>query len=194
MTFHKHLFIGVLIVFIDINIEWFDILPDVIGYVFIFNAFLKVTKPYAALGLVTTVILLGHSIVAFFSPSDLMLLFSEEILHYNFTQQIFQLVVGVTSIVNYACMFAVSNAIMPITNKKLPGIFITLLLLFELALSFVYYLTPNELLLVLLPLSIIIFITYIVFLVFLWKRSKVEPSKVRPSGELSFDEAADDLI
>ena len=194
MTFHKYLFIGVLIVFIDINIEWFDILPDAIGYVFIFNAFLKVAKPYAALGLVTTVILLGHSIVAFFSPSDLMLLFSEEILHYNFTQQLFQLVVGVTSIVNYACMFAVSNAIMPITNKKLPGIFITLLLLLELALSFVYYLTPDELLLVLLPLSIMIFITYIVFLTFLWKRSKVEPSKLKPSGELSFDDAVDDLV
>ena len=194
MTFHKHLFIGVLIVFIDINIVLYDILPDMIGYVFIFNAFLKVAKPYAALGLVTTVILLGHSIVEFFSPSDLMLLFSEEIMHYNLSQQLLQLVVGVTNIVNYACMFAVSNAIMPITNKTLPRIFISLLLLLELTLSFYYYLTPNELLYVLLAISLMIFVTYIVFLTFLWRRSKGESSQLKPSGDISFDDVVDDLV
>ena len=180
MIFHKNLFIGVLFIFIDIHIENFDIAPDIIGYIFIFNAFIKVAKPYAGLGLMTTVILLGYNIATMFSSSNWMLLYSEEVLHYNLTQQLFQLVVGVTSIVNFACMFAVSNAIMPLMNKKLPGVFISLLLLMELALSFVYYLTPDELLLVLLPLSILIFITYIVFLRFLWSRSKVEQSRTKP--------------
>jgi hypothetical protein len=194
MIFHKNLFIGLLFIFIDINIGSFDIAPDMIGYIFIFNAFIKVAKPYAGLGLATTIILLGYNIVTVFSSSNWMILYSEEVIHYNFSQQLFQIVLGATSIVNYACMFAVSHAIMPIKSKKLPGVFISLLLLLELVSAFFYYLTPEELLLVFVPLAIMFFITYIVFLHFLWKRSKVEPSKVRPSGELSFDEAADDLI
>lgn len=194
MNFHKLLFIGVLFIFIDFKIEWFDLLPDSIGYIFIFNAFLKVSKPYATLGLVTTVILLGHSIVAFFSPSDLMLLYNEEILHVEFAQQLIQLVLGLTSIVNYTCMFAVSHAIMPIQNKALPKILISLLLFSELLLSFVFYLTPNELLFILLTLFVAYFITHIMFIVFLWRRSKLEESKPKQNVNVSVDDVIDDLV
>ena len=129
-----------------------------------------------------------------FSSSSWLILYGEEVIHYNFSQQMFQIVLGATSIVNYACMFAVSNAIMPITSKKLPGIFISLLLLMELVQAFVFYLTPEELLLVFVPLAILFFITYIVFLHFLWKRSKVEPSKIKPSVNVSVDDVVDEFV
>ena len=137
MIFHKHLFIGVLLVFIDINIGTFDIVPDIIGYLFILNAFMKVATQYAGLGVATTIILLVGSVISLFSPPELSLLFSDETLSYSLSQQLIGLVLGIATIINYACMFAVSNTLIPIKETFLPKFLIMLLIVYELAVSFI---------------------------------------------------------
>ena len=180
MIFHKHLFIGLLFVFININIETFDIVPDIIGYLFILNAFIKVGTRYAGLGVATTILLLVGSVISLFSPPELTLMFGDETLPYNLPQQIIGLVLGSATILNYACMFAVSNILIPIKDTFLPKFLITMLILYELTISFIYYMSSDEILLVIGALGIIIFLTHIPFLIFLWRRSKMEPMKPLP--------------
>ena len=180
MIFHKHLFIGLLFVFIDINIETFDIVPDIIGYLFILNAFMKVGTRYAGLGATTTILLLVGSVISFFSTPELTLMFGDETLSYNLPQQIIGLILGIATILNYACMFAVSNILIPIKDTFLPKFLITMLILYELTISFIYYMSSDEILLVIGALGIIIFLTHIPFLIFLWRRSKMEPMKPLP--------------
>ena len=183
MIFHKHLFIGLLFVFIDINIETFDIVPDIIGYLFILNAFIKVGTRYAGLGVATTILLLVGSVISLFSPPELTLVFGDVTLSYNLPQQIIGLVLGIATILNYACMFAVSNLLMPIKETFLPKFLITMLILYELVVSFIYYLSTDEILIIMVVLGIIIFLTHIPFLIFLWRRSKMEPMKPLPLNE-----------
>ena len=183
MIFHKHLFIGLLFVFIDINIETFDIVPDIIGYLFILNAFMKVGTRYAGLGATTTILLLIGSVISFFSTPELTLLFGDEILSYKLPQQIIGLVLGIATILNYACMFAVSNLLIPIKETFLPKFLITMLILYELVVSFIYYLSTDEILIIISAFGIIIFLTHIPFLIFLWRRSKMEPMKPLPLND-----------
>lgn len=188
MIFHKHLFIGVLLVFIDINIGTFDIVPDIIGYLFILNAFMKVATQYAGLGVATTIILLVGSVISLFSPPEFSLLFSDETLSYSLPQQLIGLVLGIATIINYACMFAVSNTLIPIKETFLPKFLIMLLIIYELAVSFIYYLSGDEILLIFIGLGILIFLTHIPFLLFLWRRSKMEPIKPKPSDNTFIDQ------
>ena len=180
MIFHKHLFIGLLFIFIDINIETFDIVPDIIGYLYILNAFIKVGTRYAGLGVATTILLLVGSVMSFFSPPELTLMFGDETLSYNLPQQIIGLVLGIATILNYACMFAVSNILIPIKETFLPKFLITMLILYELVVSFIYYLSMDVILIIIVAIGIIIFLTHIPFFIFLWRRSKMEPMKPLP--------------
>lgn len=177
MNFHELLFNGLLFIFIDINAGPVDIIPDIFGYLMILKAFMKVAARYAKVGIATTIILLVANVINLFYPLQYLQLFKIEILPYSFLHQMIGLVLGIALIINYACMFAVSNTLIPITETFLPKFLITLLIVYELLVSFIYFFPVNEITFIIIPLGLLIFFTHIAFFLFLWRRGKMESSK-----------------
>ncbi|MCH7323385.1 hypothetical protein LZ480_16035 [Solibacillus sp. MA9] len=171
MNFHRRIVISMLFLFIDFNINGFDIIPDFIGYVIVAFAFSKLTVPYAAVGMYCAVPLMINSFVELFLPKTQGLYLYEPV---AFPMQVVQIAIGLLYIFYLACIFSVSKEIVPTKKSIFPKLFIGLHLLTQLLISVGIHLNINEVENYI-PIWIFIYLLfYVFFFGFLWRREYIE--------------------
>ncbi|MEK3765515.1 MULTISPECIES: hypothetical protein [unclassified Solibacillus] len=167
MNFHKLIIIGVLFQFFDINFGNFDIFPDFIGFIIIVYAFSKVEAQYAKLGNLCATVLAVTSLMGIWLPE--MFVPSA-----NLALQIVAILNGLLTILYLACIFSVSNEILRGEESMFPTLYINLQLIF-LLFSSVGMHFPVEVYEILgLSSAALLFVFYIYFIIFLWKRKNKE--------------------
>lgn len=165
-NFHKTVFIGALLVFIDINIQAVDIVPDIFGYFMIAYAFSKRPVRYAKLGEICSILLAVAVIIPFFVPQSLS---------YSVSQEVFTIFMAVINVLNFACIFAVSQAIVQAERSVFPRLFIGTLLVIQLILVFISPMSIGTAEVVtVFVILILMLVLHIYFLIFIWGRKKLE--------------------
>lgn len=171
MKFHHLIFIGLLIVFIDINIGTVDILNDIIGYIVIANAFFKTLHPHAKLGGVTAILLAAFAVYEIFTNTGNTFY---ELGTFNLGHELILIVPGVLMILNTACILSVSKTLVVTNDVLFPRIYMSALILYEIYLSFIYFMDEQTATGTVLVAAIVIFVLHIWFIVFIWQRKKLE--------------------
>lgn len=171
MNFHKRVLIGVLIQFIDINLNGFDIIPDFIGYLIIAFAFSKLIIPYAAIGMYCAVILAFASFIEIFQPTTQTMYLYEP---GSLLIQSVMIVMGLFQIFYLACIFYVSKEILNDEKSWFPKLFIGLHILSQLFMSIAIHFNYNQVEDFIFPGVGIYLFFYIGFIVFLWRRKNWE--------------------
>lgn len=170
MNFHKLVLIGLLFQVFDINIV-IDIIPDFVGFIIIAYAFSKRQVPYAKLGMYCSVILSIASFIEMFQGKTQIVSLYEAV---DLWMQILFIVMGLITILHFACIFYVSNKIVKIENGVFPILFISAQILVQLFTSLGMHLPFDVLEEFSLSMLVLFFFFYIYFVVFLWKRKNTE--------------------
>ncbi|WP_332646625.1 hypothetical protein [Lysinibacillus sp. 54212] len=164
MNFHKLVLIGVVCIGIAL-------IPDFIGLLIFARAFSKVDVPYAKLGMYCSILLSIYVFIEMFQVKNEGVFFYET---GNIWEQIIYVAISLIYILNYACIFYVSNEIVKIEKSIFPKIFIGAQILFLLVTELWMHL-PIDIVAEYYFITIIpIIVFYIALIVFLWKRKNME--------------------
>ena len=171
MNFHKLVLIGLLLQFLDFNINSIDLIPDFVGFIIIAYAFSKVKVPYAALGMYCSVILSISSFMEMFQEKTQTTSFYGAV---DLWLQILFIVIGLIEILQLACIFYVSNKVVKIESSIFPTIFISAQILVQLFTSLGIHLHFDVLEGFIISMLILFFFFYMYFVIFLWRRKNIE--------------------
>lgn len=167
MNFHEFILIGVLFQFFDINIGTFDVIPDFVGFLMIAYAFSRAKARYAKLGMWCAAMLSISSLVEVVWPS----LLEDSV---NLWLQILAIILGLVTILYFACIFSVSKDILQGEDSRFPIVFISVQLVVELFTSIGMHLSLGISEGLMIVVMVLLFGFYIYFIVFLWQRVKRE--------------------
>ena len=174
MNYHQLIVIALIILLIDINIGGVDIIFDFIGYLIIAIAFFKTPHPHSKTGGILSLLLSIYTVYEIFILNQSLLLIEER---FEMSNEIISIFASIASIINFVCIISVSNTLVQETNRLFPKIFIGTLILFEVFVSFIFFMPIEIAEILLLIFAIFLFILHIWFIVFIWKRRKLESAK-----------------
>lgn len=167
MNFHKMILIGVLFQFLDFNFGPVDIIPDFIGFLIIASAFAQVKARYAPLGVVSSALLTVVALVEIFYPQ----LQEPTVV---LPLQLLSIVIGLITILYFACIFSVSKEVLPQQDSLFPILFIGAQLFMHVFMSIGTHLAVDIAEGFMVFALIALFGLYVYFIAFLWKRKNEE--------------------
>lgn len=178
MNFHRWIFAGTILQFIDINIGIMDISPDILGFIVIAIAFANLKETYAQLGFYTAILL---SVTSFAEIMYVHLTNGFVPFTFNWTMAWVELISGSFQIILFACVFAVSKQIIKNETSRFPQVFLTIQLVLLLWPITLLHSTGNAVQFfsfVMVGVGVVLMIGYFIFL---WRRKNMEQELIEKS-------------